>query len=86
MVALLAADGLSGYPLSRLAQVGSGAVYAILARLEALGWAESDFDRREGTGLRRRLYVLTPKGRANVTILLGLPAEAARLTPEANGA
>jgi DNA-binding MarR family transcriptional regulator len=85
MVALLAADGLSGYPLSQLAQAGPGAVCVVLARLERLGWA--DRERHEGSAEHLRFgYTLTSKGRACVTILLGLPAEAARLTPEANDA
>lgn len=85
MLALLAADGLSGYPLSRLAQAGPGAVYVVLDRLERRGWVTGDWEVREDAGPRRRFYALTPEGRANVTLLLGLPAEAARLTPEEAG-
>jgi DNA-binding PadR family transcriptional regulator len=84
MVALLAADGLSGYPLSRLAQVSPGAVYAVLATLENLAWV--DQERREAYASPVRFaYALNGKGRASVTLLLGLPAEAARLAPEGTG-
>lgn len=77
MLALLAVDGLSAYPLSKLAQVGAGSVYPALWRLEDRGWV--DRERHEGYGERLRFsYTLTPKGRANVTLLLGLPAEEAR--------
>lgn len=73
MLALLAADGLSGYPLSRLAQVGAGTVYVVLARMEGLGWV----DRREHSSVgapTRFSYTLTGKGRAGVRLLLGLEA------------
>lgn len=81
MLALLAADGLSGYPLSRLAQAGPGAVYVVLDRLERRGWVRGDWEIREDTRPRRRFYALTPEGRASVALLLGLPAEAPRLAP-----
>ena len=77
MLALLAADGLSGYPLGRLAQAG-GKVYPVLARLEVRGWVDREQDANSG----RAFYTLTPEGRASLTLLLGLPAEAARLTPK----
>jgi DNA-binding PadR family transcriptional regulator len=71
MLALLAAPGLSGYPLSKLAQVGSGTVYIALARMEALGWV--DRLRHEGYAAHVRFaYSLTPGGRAAVTLLLGI--------------
>lgn len=76
MLALLTgAPGLSGYPLARLAQVGYGHVYVVLARMENRGLAEGK--RMEGPYPQRRAYALTPEGRAVVTQLLGLPAEAA---------
>jgi DNA-binding PadR family transcriptional regulator len=76
MLALLTgAPRLSGYPLSRLAQVGSGTVYIVLDRLENRGWVEGEWEDPNplpaGKG-RRRFYRLTPKGRAAVTYLLGL--------------
>lgn len=73
MLALLAASGLSGYPLSRLAQVGSGTVYIALARMEALGWV--DRQRHEGYAQDARYaYTLTPQGLAAVTLILGIEA------------
>lgn len=74
MLALLAADGLSGYPLCRLAQTGSGTVYPVLARLERLGWVNRKQD--ETTG--RAFYTLTPHGRTGARRLLGLPPEVVR--------
>lgn len=85
MLALLAADGLSGYPLSRAAQVGPGTVYVALAHLEQLGWVGREKAEAYAAPVRFG-YTLTSKGRACVTLLLGLPAEAARLTPEADDA
>lgn len=76
MLALLSgAPGLSGYPLSRLAQVGSGTVYIALARMESRGWVVGDWGTPDANGNRRRFYTLTPKGRAAVTLLLGLEAD-----------
>jgi DNA-binding PadR family transcriptional regulator len=75
MLALLAADGLSGYPLDRLAQTGSGTVYPVLARLERLGWVDREQDPASG----RAFYTLTGKGRSGVTLLLGLPAGTAEV-------
>lgn len=73
MTALLAQDGLSGYPLSRLAQVGSGTVYVALARLEGLGWV--DRRRQDGYAEHPRFsYTLTDEGRVAVRALLRLPA------------
>jgi DNA-binding PadR family transcriptional regulator len=77
MLALLSgAPGLSGYPLSRLAQAGSGTVHVALARMEGLGWVDSDW--YPSQGLRRRAYSLTPQGRAAVTLLLGMEARDVR--------
>jgi hypothetical protein len=69
MLALLAADDLAVYPLSRLAQVRPGRVHGvILARMRALGWVGWRPDEASG-----RVHALTRKGRACVTLLLGLP-------------
>lgn len=78
LLALLSgATNLSGYPLSRAAQVGSGAVYLFLVRLENAGLvvvAEEPLRpgqdvEREG---RRRFYSLTPGGRVWAAAELGL--------------
>lgn len=71
MAALLATDGLSAYPLSRLAQAGSGSVYVTLWRMEDRGWVNRERTERPDA-LPRFSYALTPEGRAAVTLLLGL--------------
>jgi PadR family transcriptional regulator, regulatory protein PadR len=81
MMALLAdLPRMSGYPLCRLAQVGSGTVYSVLARMERIGWVDAEWETPNplppGNG-RRRFYRLTPKGRAAVTTLLDLAVEEA---------
>lgn len=73
MVALLAAPGLSPYPLSRLAQVRSGGVRAVLVRLEALGWVRRVRHETYSAPVRHE-YTLTSMGRESVTLLLGLGA------------
>lgn len=73
MTALLAQGGLSGYPLSQLAQAGSGTVYVVLARLQGRGWVDRQ-QQDGGAGHPRFTYALTGEGRAAVTRLLGLPA------------
>lgn len=54
-----------GLELGRLAELPSGTVHPILARLERCGWVESrweDQDPREAGRPRRRYYRLTPDG------------------------
>jgi DNA-binding PadR family transcriptional regulator len=71
LVLLTGAGNLSGYPISRAAQVGSGQVYVSLARLEREGWVDSDWG--DGPpGRRRRYYRLTPTGRVRALASLGL--------------
>ena len=72
MLALLSgAPGLSGFPLSRLAQAGLATVYFVVWRMERLGWVNRE--RHLGYAQDGRFtYSLTPKGRAAVTTLLGL--------------
>lgn len=74
LLALLSGAGnLSGYPLSRVAQVSSGTVYVVLARLEAAGWAAGEWDPEQTPdGGRRRYYHLTLRGRQQAMRLLGL--------------
>ena len=67
LVLLTGAVNLSGYPLARAAGIGSGAVYATLARLEQLRWVTSE---QNGSG--RRFYRLTDLGREKSAELLGL--------------
>lgn len=69
---LLDAPRMSGVPLSRVAQVGYGTVYVILARLERCGWVAGIWEEGPPAGHRRRLYRLTPEGRIGAAELLKL--------------
>lgn len=54
-----------GLELGQLAELASGTIHPILARLEGCGWVESrweDQDPREIGRPRRRYYQLTPGG------------------------
>src|SRR5689334_13056590 len=56
---------LYGLEIGQLAELASGTIHPILARLERCGWAESrweDRDPREAKRPRRRYYRLTPDG------------------------
>ncbi len=72
LVLLTGAGRLSGYPIARAAQVNSGGVYVILARLERIGWVASDWEQGKPEGERRRFYQLTRYGRAKALEMLGL--------------
>lgn len=72
LVLMTGATNLSGYPISRAAGVGSGAVYVTLARLERAGWVDSKWGAPNARGDRRRFYRLTLQGRARAIGLLGL--------------
>jgi PadR family transcriptional regulator, regulatory protein PadR len=55
----------SGAEIAKATKIGSGTLYPLLARLEAAGWFESqweDVDPREVGRPRRRLYRLTGVG------------------------
>ncbi|MGH3798311.1 MAG: PadR family transcriptional regulator [Pseudonocardiaceae bacterium] len=54
-----------GLQISQTAELPSGTIHPILARLEGYGWLESrweDVDPREKQRPRRRYYRLTPDG------------------------
>lgn len=72
LVLLTGASNLSGYPLSRAAQVGSGSVYITLAKLERQEWVEGEWGEYTPNGGRRRYYHLTPYGRIRALRALGL--------------
>lgn len=76
LLALLSgASNLSGYPLSRAAQVASGNVYVILHRLEREDWVAGEWEQdppAHQQGQRRRFYRLTPVGREHAMAMLGL--------------
>jgi PadR family transcriptional regulator PadR len=57
----------SGAEISRIASVGAGTLYPLLARLEGAGWLTSDWERvaPEVSGRpRRRLYLITALGQS----------------------
>ena len=57
----------SGADLMKATQIGSGTMYPLLARLDAAGWIEGQWEDvapSEAGRPRRRLYVLTMAGRA----------------------
>jgi DNA-binding PadR family transcriptional regulator len=72
LLALLSgASNLSGYPIGRAAQVGSGRVYVTLAKLEKQAyWVV-----RDQVPGGRAFYRLTPAGRHAVMGLCGLEDE-----------
>lgn len=73
LLALLSGAGnLSGYPISRTAQVRAGTLYPLLARLEKRGWVTSEWEVRTDGRLPRRFYSLTSEGRRCALALLGL--------------
>ena len=62
-----------GYPLSRAADVRSGVLYPMLARLERAGWLASEWedpDPQQPGRPRRRRYLITPEGRAALASLI----------------
>src|SRR5258708_38319599 len=67
----------SGAEIAKATKIGSGTLYPLLARLEAAGWATSqweDVDPHEAGRPRRRLYKLTGVGpRRGQQILSSLP-------------
>ena len=61
-------DENSGADISKLAAIGSGTLYPLLARFEAAGWFESRWESVEPSEVgrpRRRLYKLTAVGQRN---------------------
>ena len=60
-------DGLHGYALMQAAGLASGTLYPILARLADRGWLEKQWEMDpEVFGPPRRIYTLTPVGRAQI--------------------
>jgi PadR family transcriptional regulator PadR len=61
-------DGQSGAEISKATSVGSGTLYPMLARLEALRWLSAEWeqiDPREAGRPRKRYYRLTGLGHQN---------------------
>jgi PadR family transcriptional regulator, regulatory protein PadR len=66
-------EGRSGAEMSKATRVGSGTLYPMLARLEAAGWLDSEWeviDPHEAGRPRRRFYRLTAVGRNNARAAL----------------
>jgi len=73
----------SGAEISRLAGIGSGTLYPLLARLEGAGWSRSAWetvDPREAGRPRRRLYAITALGQTktqdaftDLQLVMGVP-------------
>jgi PadR family transcriptional regulator PadR len=67
-----------GFDLLNQANIKSGTLYPILARLESAGWVKSHWEETDPRTLsrpRRRYYVLTPRGRAYSTAAIQRRAE-----------
>lgn len=61
----VAPEGLHGYALMKGAALASGSLYPILGRLTDRGWLEKTWEvDEEGSGPPRRIYRITPLGRA----------------------
>ena len=59
--------GLHGYALMQSAGLASGTLYPILARLADRGWLEKNWEADpDSSGPPRRIYTLTPIGRAQL--------------------
>ena len=63
-------DGLHGYGLMQASDLASGTLYPILARLAERGWLEKQWETGpDVSGSPRRIYTLTPIGRAQLETL-----------------
>ena len=59
-----------GYSLAKQANVPSGVLYPILARMEGAGWVTSTWEDSQGSRPRRRVYQVTREGRQEMTALV----------------
>jgi PadR family transcriptional regulator PadR len=59
-----------GYSLSKQADVPSGVLYPILARMEREGWLASAWEMPDGARMERRYYQLTDDGREHLPAFL----------------
>jgi PadR family transcriptional regulator PadR len=60
-------EGLSGAQISRATKVGSGTLYPLLGRWEAVGWVTSEWENVDPSEVgrpRRRFYKITALGQA----------------------
>jgi len=64
---IAAPNGLHGYALMKASGLASGTLYPILARLSRRGWLTKAWEIGDAvTGPPRRIYNLTPLGRAQL--------------------
>jgi PadR family transcriptional regulator, regulatory protein PadR len=59
-----------GYDLAKRADIKSGVLYPILARMEGAGWLTSSWEDPQGSYPRRRVYQVTEDGRREMTALV----------------
>jgi DNA-binding PadR family transcriptional regulator len=61
-----------GLAIAKQAGLATGSTFPILARLERIGWASSDWEETDAAsrGPRRRFYRLTPEGMAGARALI----------------
>ncbi len=74
-------EGAYGLEIGTATGLASGTVHPILARLEGLGWVESeweDIDASEAGRPRRRYYRLTGQGARSARSALAVAEEAVR--------
>lgn len=69
---LTGAANLSGWPITRTAQVSAARTYRVLDRLEDAGLVVGEWEARGDGRPRRRFYRLTPQGRQWALAQLGL--------------
>lgn len=84
-VLLVGAEDMYGAEIAAQADLATGTVHPILARLESNGWVSSeweDVDTHEAGRPRRRFYRLTGEGRSVASDVLARP-HAARRAPTA---
>jgi DNA-binding PadR family transcriptional regulator len=76
-----------GYDLMKVADISSGTLYPLLARLTEDGWLESRWEESELSGRpRRQLYRLTATGRVRARHALERAQESWLLPPHAREA
>lgn len=63
-------DELYGFKIAQEIGRATGSVFPILARLEKMGWAVSEWETSEKSGSRRRFYRLSPDGVAGARAVL----------------
>lgn len=83
-VLLRSDDELYGFKIAKAIKRPTGSVFPILARLEQLGWAVSEWETSEQSqrGARRRFYRLSPDGMARARSVLATRRPAPEQVPD----